>query len=704
MLTPDYLTHVSEGAEAIAARLHTDVTKRITRRIVARQNRGDDYLLTSADKWQIETLMDAGYLRDDIMKDIANATGLQLSEIRDAFEDAGIKSTGYDDRAYKAAGLDPLPFKQSPYMQRLMQRNYEATAGLWQNYTGTFADAAQQTFVNAMDDIYTKVASGSMSYTQAYQEAIDDLAANGVDLLTEKGQKYVLYKSGHRDTIETAALRCVRTGVSQMAAQVTEARMDEMGVDLVIVSSHMGARPDHAVWQGGIYSRSGLDKKYPNFRESTGYGTGAGLCGWNCRHQFSPYFEGMDNPFPEIDEEENAEAYELTQQQRKMERTIRKTKRMAEVYADTAQAETDPAEKERYQSAADRAKELLKRQMEGYSTFCDKNDLRPLPERLRIARASRATGNTNLTKIETQKHEEDKTQQNIPQNAPKPIKKLKDSAPMLWKKLDKQAKAEYSDMVDYNPSPQIPAMYERYYPKLTKVVKKKGGGKFCGADDSIEIDYREGWKGISRYETIAHESGHAFDKYIVQDLPSLTFREQEAIREAYRRTFSYNSTLPDVFFGKVASRSDQFLEAVRQDRAAILGKYNNGEFLGDLLDMRDHHASNGVQDFLDGIIGREQLPTDWGRGNAYYNRKWAHTTHSNPNLAFAYADVYADLGVIPTSDTALAKQEMRIYDSSSELWANIAAAVTTGGEAFTYVAKYCPHSLRAFLTITGGIL
>lgn len=406
MLTPDYLTHVSEGAEAIAARLHTDVTKRITRRIVARQNRGDDYLLTSADKWQIETLMDAGYLRDDIMKDIANATGLQLSEIRDAFEDAGIKSTGYDDRVYKAAGLDPLPFKQSPYMQRLMQRNYEATAGLWQNYTGTLADAAQQTFINAMDDIYTNVASGSMSYTQAYQEAIDDLAANGVDLLTEKGQKYVLYKSGHRDTIETAALRCVRTGVSQMAAQVTEARMDEMGVDLVIVSSHMGARPDHAVWQGGIYSLSGLDKKYPNFRESTGYGTGAGLCGWNCRHQFSPYFEGMDNPFPEIDEEENAEAYELTQQQRKMERTIRKIKRMAEVYADTAQAETDPQEKERYQNAADRAKELLKRQMEGYSAFCDKNDLRPLPERLRIARASRATGNTNLKQIEVNSKQE----------------------------------------------------------------------------------------------------------------------------------------------------------------------------------------------------------------------------------------------------------------------------------------------------------
>lgn len=399
MLTPDYLLHVSEGAEAISARLHTDIVKRITRRIAARQNRGDEYLMTSADKWHIETLMDAGYLRDDIAADIAAATGRQLNEIKEAFEDAGVRSTAYDDKVYKAAGLEPLPFKQSPYMQRLMQRNYDATAGLWQNYTRTTANAAQQTFIDAMDDIYTKVASGAMGYTQAYEEAINDLAANGVDLTTENGQMYVQYRHS-RDTIETATLRCVRTGVSQMSAQVTEARMDEFGVDLVIVSSHMGARPEHAVWQGKIYSRSGTDKKYPNFVENTHYGSGDGLCGWNCRHQFSPYFEGMDNPFENIDEKENEEVYDLTQKQRRAEREIRKTRRQAEVLTDYAQQLEDPEEKKRYYESADRVKKLLSKQIEWYNNFCEKNNLRTLPERLKIARASRATGNTNLTKID----------------------------------------------------------------------------------------------------------------------------------------------------------------------------------------------------------------------------------------------------------------------------------------------------------------
>ena len=35
---------------------------------------------------------------------------------------------------------------------------------------------------------------------------------------------------------------------------------------------------------------------YPDFIQSTGYGDGSGLMGWNCRHSFSPYFDGASIP------------------------------------------------------------------------------------------------------------------------------------------------------------------------------------------------------------------------------------------------------------------------------------------------------------------------------------------------------------------------------------------------------------------------
>ena len=73
MLTPDYLLRVSEGGEAIAESLHNDIIGKIVDRITLRLDRGDDYILTAQDKWQIEVLQEAGFLREDIEKILAKS-------------------------------------------------------------------------------------------------------------------------------------------------------------------------------------------------------------------------------------------------------------------------------------------------------------------------------------------------------------------------------------------------------------------------------------------------------------------------------------------------------------------------------------------------------------------------------------------------------------------------------------------------------
>lgn len=244
MLSPEYLLRVSEGAEEIAEALHTDILNRISERVMARIGRGESYLLTALDKWQIETLEQAGFLLEDIQKEIAKATGQMEEEIAAAMEEAGVQALTYDDAIYRDAGLSPEPLEQSPSLIRIMQRNYEATMGEWLNFTRTTAGAAEQAFIDACDTAYHLVASGTIGYAQAVAEAVGRLADKGVT---------VTYPTGHTDTIETATLRCVRTGISKASAEIQLARMEEMGVDLVLVSSHLGARPEHAVWQGKIY-------------------------------------------------------------------------------------------------------------------------------------------------------------------------------------------------------------------------------------------------------------------------------------------------------------------------------------------------------------------------------------------------------------------------------------------------------------------
>lgn len=377
MLTPNELLHISEGAEEIAEALHQDILNRIIDRIMIRLGRGDDYILTAIDKWQIQLLQDAGYLLEDIQQEIAKRTPYLRQEIAEAMEDAGVRAISYDNKIYEAAGLHPSPMEESPALIRIMQRNYEATLGEMTNFTGTLAQAAQQTYIQACDKAYNQVLSGSLSYTQAVREAVAELVNDGVT---------VTYPSGHTDTIETATLRAVRTGVSQASAQIQTARMDEMGVDLVLVSSHLGARPEHALWQGKVYSRSGSSGKYPDFVSSTGYGTVTGLCGANCRHNFSPYFEGMENPFEQYDSEENQKAYELQQRQRTLERRIRRTKR--EVMGLNQARNQDGGEvlEVDYQRKA----ALLQKQNAAYNQFCEENGLKKLPDRISTAKWDRS--------------------------------------------------------------------------------------------------------------------------------------------------------------------------------------------------------------------------------------------------------------------------------------------------------------------------
>lgn len=386
MLDPRYLQHIADGSEEIASQLHTYIIRQIIDRMMIRIGRGDDYLLTSSDRWRIQILQDAGYLLEDITVELSKVTKRQEKEIKAAMEEAGVKALEYDHRIYEAAGLSPMPLTQSPQLIRLMERNMNATMGEWQNYTRTTAEAAQRFFINECDNAYHLVSSGAVSYTQAVKEAVDNVVSGGV---------IVQYPSGHKDTIETATARAVRTGVAQATGDISIKRMEEMDWDIILVSAHIGARTgdggqnpgNHLWWQGQFYSRTGKDKRFLPFSQ-TGYGTGEGLCGWNCRHSFGSG-DGINNPYKDIQTEDNYKVEQLEKQQRTLERRIRKTKREVMGMQEAVDKCKDESVKFEMQLDLDRKSYLLQRQNKAYNEFCKTNDLRTQQERLQIARWNR---------------------------------------------------------------------------------------------------------------------------------------------------------------------------------------------------------------------------------------------------------------------------------------------------------------------------
>lgn len=386
MLTPEYLKRVAEGSEDIASSLHSYILNRIIEAIMIRLGRGEKYILTSSDRWRIQILQDAGYLLQDITQEIARYTKLQREEVAAAMEEAGIKTMAYDKAVYEAAGITTEALEQSPALVRILQRDYEATMGEWSNMTRTTAEAAQSLFISECDNAYNKVISGAVSYTQAVREAVDTVAQNGV---------IVRYPTGHRDTIETATARAVRTGISQASGDISMQRMKEQEWDIILVSAHIGARTgdggansgNHLWWQGQFYSRTGQDKRFPPF-SLTGYGTGEGLGGWNCRHSFGPG-DGVNNPYKDIQTADNERMEKLEQRQRALERRIRKTKQAVMGLQTAVENCKDDALRFELQAELDRKSYLLQKQNAAYKDYCKQNDLRELQDRLMIAKWNR---------------------------------------------------------------------------------------------------------------------------------------------------------------------------------------------------------------------------------------------------------------------------------------------------------------------------
>lgn len=338
MLSPEYLETLPDAVVKLWQQVEDDILRDVARRIGSLDDLDP---MTPTAQWQAWRLDQARLVRGDVTGTLAKYSGKTKAEIRRLLQDAGTQALAADDAIYRAAGKSPAPVNASPALLNLLNSGYRQTLGSWQNLTATTARTVTGEFERAMDRAWLQVSSGAFDYKTAIARAVDDLAADGLTAIT--------YPTGHKDTLEVAVRRCVLTGTNQTAAKLQIARMDEMECEFVEVTAHEGARPEHAVWQGKVYHRGGavtyLGKQYEDFETATGYGTGPGLCGWNCRHNFYPFFPGVSTrnyTDQRLAELADPEAYALRQQQRALERKVRDAKRRF-IAADAAGVDTGKA-------------------------------------------------------------------------------------------------------------------------------------------------------------------------------------------------------------------------------------------------------------------------------------------------------------------------------------------------------------------------
>lgn len=301
--------------------------------------------------YQAEVLQSAGILYEDILQMIADRTDASVAQVRALFEDAGVKTVEIDNDTHEAAGEAPADIRQDGGMKQVLETGYRKTLGTMRNLVSTTANTTQTAFLQACDRAYMQVSSGAFSYQDAIRMAVRNLADGGA---------YVTYPTGHQDRIDVAVRRCVLTGVGQTAAAVAKKRAEDSGCQYMELTAHGGARPEHARWQGQLVVISGkrtrkvIDGLKVFTLEEIGYGDGRGFKGWNCRHNWHPYYPGLSTPnytpeeIAKLDEKsisyngEKYTEYEISQMQRKGERKVRALKRRAAALDEAAKSTDDP--------------------------------------------------------------------------------------------------------------------------------------------------------------------------------------------------------------------------------------------------------------------------------------------------------------------------------------------------------------------------
>lgn len=382
MLTPEYLGKLPKNLVKTYEELENFILKDICRRIA---KAGE---ITSTAKWQVERAREIGIYTEALKKRIASTLNVSYKEVDKLFNDAAITSTEADNAIYEQAKLTPMHLNTSPELQDYLTAAVKQTKGELKNIAQSLGFCVRgvngkvrnkkltDMYIETLDLVQFQVSSGVLDYNTAVRQAVKKIANSGI--------RYINYDNGWSNHIDVAVRRATVSGVNAMAGKMTELTMDELGIELVEVTAHAGARPSHAEWQGQVYCFKGKHPKYANLEDATGYGRGEGLCGWNCRHNFFPYVEGssrayskeqlrnLDNPpFEYLGK--TYSHYEATQKQRQMETSMRAIKREMISYDAVGDREAFTQAKTRLQ--------MLKQQ---YKTFSNTAGLDTQLERIQV--------------------------------------------------------------------------------------------------------------------------------------------------------------------------------------------------------------------------------------------------------------------------------------------------------------------------------
>jgi len=165
--------------------------------------------------------------------------------------------------------------------------------------------------------------TGTLTRRAAAQAALNAFADRGITgMVDSAGRSWSLASYAEMSLRSTIGQACVQSALDTFSAN---------GYDLVLVSESPGDCEKCSPWDGQVVSRGGESSDYPSLQEAID----DGLLHPNCTHQLGLYVEGLTQPGGPQD---MGPSYDDLQQQRYLERGVRKWKTRQSVAIDDVAA------------------------------------------------------------------------------------------------------------------------------------------------------------------------------------------------------------------------------------------------------------------------------------------------------------------------------------------------------------------------------
>ncbi|MCY8902951.1 phage minor capsid protein [Bacillus spizizenii] len=316
-----------ERAEQIAwpiVQLYSSIQTEILESIASLLADNQEALEDDANAWYVDKLEQIGGLTRENVKILSRNSGLRTKLINQILKDSGFEGIETNEIMLEKAvkqNLIPaaLPAREDPAIWRILDAFEKQASDTFNLINSTMLRESEEVYRDILTRSTADVLSGMKTPKQALRSTVKEWAQKGIPVLKTA--------NGGRRYAEGYAYTVIRTVSHNVTNEMQEARFDTYGIELVEVSSHSGARPKCAPYQGRIYSRNGRHPNYPPL-SSTSIGDPAGLFGINCGHYQYAYIPGMsERRYKPMNAERNEQAYQNSQKQRALERSIRNNKR-----------------------------------------------------------------------------------------------------------------------------------------------------------------------------------------------------------------------------------------------------------------------------------------------------------------------------------------------------------------------------------------